>query len=75
MNNGSDFSTDPLNSAGNAGNVVDPQNQFIDQLQTTGLVGPSNNPLMDSISPPIRVKQDSEGPKKIDFGQLVIKKV
>ena len=71
MNNGSDFSTDPINSVSN----MDSQSQIADQFQTTGLVGPSSNPLMDAISPPIRVKQDSESPTKIDFGKLVIKKV
>lgn len=71
MNNGSDFSTDPLGNVGTNGNV-DPMTNVFDQVQTTGLV---SNPLMDSISSPIRVKKDSEGPQKIDFGQLVIKKV
>jgi hypothetical protein len=71
MNNGSDFSTDPINSVSN----MDSQSQIADQFQTTGLVGPSSNPLIDAISPPIRVKQDSESPTKIDFGKLVIKKV
>jgi hypothetical protein len=73
MNNGSDFSTDPLgqNPVETNGNPIA---NMMEQAQTTGLVGPSNS-FMETISPPIKIKQDSSEPKKLDFSQLVIKKV
>jgi hypothetical protein len=73
MNNGSDFSTDPLQNPVETNNTY-PMANIMEQAQTTGLVGPSN-PFMDTISPPIKIKQDSDAPKKLDFSQLVIKKV
>jgi hypothetical protein len=69
MNNGNDFSTDPL------GQSPEPMQQIGDQLQTTGLIGPSTNSFLENMAPPIKIKKDSDEPKKLDFSQLVIKKL
>jgi DNA-directed RNA polymerase II subunit RPB2 len=69
LNGSSDFSTEPTNQN------IDPVSQIGEQIQTTGLVNPTNsiNTIMDAG--PIQVKKDTTASAKIDFEKLVIKKV
>jgi DNA-directed RNA polymerase II subunit RPB2 len=68
LNGSSDFSADPIQNA-------DSIPQIGEQIQTTGLINPSNtiNNIMDKS--PIQIKKDTNEPAKIDFDKLVIKKV
>jgi DNA-directed RNA polymerase II subunit RPB2 len=68
LNGSSDFSADPIQNA-------DPMSQIGEQIQTTGLINPSNtvNTIMDTA--PIQIKKDTNEPAKIDFDKLIIKKV
>jgi len=69
LNGGSDFSTEPTNQS------IDHISQIGEEIQTSGLINPSNsiNTIMDAV--PIQIKKDTSAPAKIDFDRLVIKKV
>jgi len=66
LNGSSDFSADPIQNA-------DSIPQIGEQLNSAGLINPSNtlNNIIEKA--PIQIKKDE--PAKIDFDKLVIKKV
>ena len=64
MNGGNDFSTDPMGQS----------QEISNQLQTTGIIQNTDLPLPSFDIPKLNVKKDDE-PKKINFNELVIKKL
>jgi len=68
LNGGNDFSTDP-----NSNQTIEPNSQIGDQLQTTGLINPTN--IFTENVNPIQIKKDTNPTAKIDFDKLVIKKI
>ena len=69
LNGSSDFSTEPTNQN------IDPVSQIGEQIQTTGLINPTNSMNTITDAGPIQIKKDTSAPAKIDFDRLVIKKV